>query len=203
MKSGLRMRRIQRREHYVYVQSLPPKRGMFVHHAPFSALMDIVNRGCLRAGKHYTVSLTTDPGRYLSPLPLLGVTVDGFVETPSDPLIQQNTVIPCLYRVFDEDALDAARRSGHNIFAPNEVPPEYRYLLDWVVKNQIFLYENEWMVIGQGLTLGMDFKLYLHPKSYTRFVRSSRLHVPVDGTIYRLTDHPLWRKDEEGSHRPA
>jgi hypothetical protein len=71
-----------------YIQAKPPTNGVFVHHSAYTSLKKIVQRHSLKEGKPYKgISLTTDPGRFLSALPMFGPTVDGFIEIPSQDLI--------------------------------------------------------------------------------------------------------------------
>lgn len=96
-----------------YIESTPPKHGTFVHHSHYTALSMIAIRGSLNEGKPWRgISLTTDPGRFLSAMPMLhgfGCTVDGFVEFDAAPLIQENLVAPCLYRTINTELVDMAR----------------------------------------------------------------------------------------------
>lgn len=176
-----------------YIQSKPPTRGVFVHHACYTALKKItLNHGSLQEGKPYKgISLTTDPGRFISHIPGFASTVDGFIEFPVENLIEENYVLPCLYRTTQEIA-EAAKGQGYTVF--EEVPPEYKYILRYVVHNDIFLGENEWVHLGPHLNLAWsDYKVYIARKFFKRFTNSipaSATYVPRN-RIFCMEDHPL------------
>jgi hypothetical protein len=157
-----------------FVQSKPPNKGIFVHHATYDALKKIVlGYGYLREGGPYKgISLTVDPGRYLSPMPLFTRTVDGFITCSAAPLLEQDLVVPCLYRFTDTDVVDMAREKGYRIFAENEIPPEYKYIKDRVIKRPEFANECEWLHMGANLHIS-DYKVYIfEPKVHKRFLKS-------------------------------
>jgi hypothetical protein len=186
-----------------YIQSSPPKYGNFIHHSYYAALSIIAMRGNLEEGKKpwRGISLTTDPGRFLSPLPMLGLgsTVDGFVEFEAAPLIAANLVIPCLYRTGNIDLVDAARGKGHIVFAEEEIPEKYKYVLRFVCKNDMFIHENEWLFLGPFLGLE-NFKVYIAPKMHKRFVNKMKKCRFGSPPVLRLDEHPLLRKDSKDAH---
>lgn len=173
------------------IQSTPPKNGVFIHHSSYSGLKHIV-QGCLKESKPYKgVSLTTDPGRFLNPLgsigaSIFGSSVDGFVVFPAEELIKENMVIPCLYQSYDEDMIKEAEKRGFKIFTDETLPPEYKYILRYVVHNDMFIGENEWRFHGEFLNL-KNYKIYVVNRYYKRL--SKMLPKYLAPEIYRLSDY--------------
>jgi len=183
-----------------YIQSLPPKDGMFVHHSYFAQLKTIFKHGQLVSGwkpASYgkplpTISLTTDPGRFLSPLGMVGISlgaqVDGFVEFSAQPLLDENLVVPCLYESTDEALIETVQKT-HTIFTIENLPVEYKFILRFVVHRDIFLSENEWVHLGMCLNIA-DYKVYIAAKQYKRFVNAISDYGAGGNAVFKLTDHP-------------
>lgn len=154
-----------------YVQSLPYKEK-FYHHAIYPALKKIAMHGQLIEGKPYGgISMTTDVGRYTSPLPIFkGICcVDGFVEFPID--VCGTIAFPVLYRTGDKLSADECAAKGYRVFEEGGIPPEYKHIMPYAVKNFVFLGENEWKVIEPRLFIG-DYKVYIADKQFKRMRNS-------------------------------
>jgi len=163
----------------VYIQSKPPTGGYLYHHAPYTSLREIATCWGIRPPKgKFVVSLTTDPGRYLSPLPfVIAVTVDGVVRIPYDAEIAAKTV-PALYHTREKRIVEAAKARGYNVF--EEPPPEYKYIMKWVTHHVMFVDENEYVYVGEGLSLPPSSEIFIHPRKLKRFQASlPRLAMPV------------------------
>ena len=183
-------------KHYktYYIQSKPPTHG-FVHHACFAALKKIVlTHGTLKEGRPYRgISLTTDPGRFLSHVPGFAASVDGFIEFEDQVLLDQGLVFPCLYRATAHEA-KWARKNGYEVF--ENPPQEYKYLLRFAVKNVIFLRENEWLHLGDHLNLPFDYKVYLNRKLMGRFATATNKIIGwKNATLHSLDEYP--RRENE------
>ena len=156
---------------WYYIQSFPAKDYLY-HHSYYSALKDIARVWAIRSapGK-YSVSLTTDPGRYLSPLPIIvAVTVDGVVQIPYNEEVRGVT-IPCLYRTKKTQLVEEAKARGYGVFVESDLPLEYRYIMRWVVHNDMFVNENEHVAIGPHFSPPSESIIYVHPKKYRRFIK--------------------------------
>lgn len=154
-----------------YIKSKPPVEPYLYHHSHYSALLKIARTSAIEARPDKPViSLTTDVGRFLSPLPfIVVVTVDGVIRIPYDETLQR-LAVPCLYKTYREELANEAKSKGHEVFFP-EPPPEYRYIMNYAVKNDMFVNENEYLVIAPRLNIyGSDF--YIHPTKLTRFRNS-------------------------------
>jgi hypothetical protein len=167
-----------------FIQSLPHK-GKFYHHANYSALKMIAIQGQLKEGKPYSgISMTTDVGRFLNPLPILGLAcVDGYIEFSAESV--EEYAFPVLYRSYDAAIADEAATQGYKVYEkieksvyderPNPqfppIPPQYQYIMPYCVKNSMFIRENEWKVILPILGL-TDYKVYILPKLYKRMKNS-------------------------------
>lgn len=174
-----------------YIQSTPPQRGVFVHHSHYAGLAGIMQSEGLAASKtgRGTISLTTDPGRFLNHLPMFGgCMVDGFVEFQIDNLIEQGYAIPCVYRTHNPELVEWAKENGHPVFECDKLPPEYKYVLRFVAHNEIFVRENEWAVLDKHLNMP-DYKLYVRSRYYNRMLKRVRPHQKQ--FVFKLEDHPL------------
>lgn len=155
-----------------YIQSKPPVGPFLYHHAIYTSLKRIAIRWAIEApaGKD-VISLTTDAGRFLSPMPMFSfVTVDGVVKIPLTDEIKQVTV-PALYHTHRKELVERARAKGYTVFAENEVPPEYRYIMKWVSHSDMFVNENEYTAIGKSLYLPGGSIMYIHPAKLNRFMK--------------------------------
>lgn len=153
-----------------YIRSKPPVEPYLYHHATYTGLKRIAIRWAIEAppGKD-TISLTTDAGRFLSPLPILAmVTVDGVVKMPLTEELQR-LAIPALYRSHDQRQVDGARDLGYTVYAEDEVPPEYRYIMRFVIHHPMFVGENEYTVIAKYLNVPMGSIIYIYPAKLKRF----------------------------------
>lgn len=155
-----------------YIKSKPPSEPYLYHHALYSGLKRIAVRWAIEApaGKN-TISLTTDAGRYLSPLPILTgfmATVDGVVKMPLTEELQM-VAIPALYRTRDQEQVDKARDLGFAVYAIDEVPPEYKYIMDLMVHHSMFVTENEYTVIAKHVDVPIGSIIYIDPKKLKRF----------------------------------
>ncbi len=154
------------------IQSKPPREPYLYHHALYSGLKRIATRWAIEApaGKN-TISLTTDAGRYLSPLPPLAMfmpTVDGVVKMPFTEDLQR-VAIPALYRTHDQDQVDKARGKGFTVYTEDGVPPEYQYIMAFVVHPFMFVDENEYTVIAPHVDMPVNSIIYIDPKKLKRF----------------------------------
>ncbi len=155
-----------------YVKSKPPIGPYLYHHALYGGLKMIAIRWAIEAplGKN-TISLTTDAGRFLSPLPILSgfmPTVDGVVKIPLTEELQGIT-IPALYRTSDQKQADEARGLGFVVYTSDEVPPEYKYIREFVVHPFMFISENEYTVIAKHVNIPTDSVIYIDPAKLKRF----------------------------------
>lgn len=154
----------------LYIVSKPPKKPFLYHHSTYSGLKRIAEEWAIRAspGKH-VVSLTTDPGRFLSPIPMLAaVTVDGVVKMPFTAELQEVT-IPALYRTHKQELADKAREIGYKVFTKEELPLEYKYIMRFVVHSDMFIDENEYVVIADYVNVPTNSTIYVDPKKLKRF----------------------------------
>lgn len=183
-----------------YIQSKPPDLGLFFHCSLYAHLKKIAKEHfTLKEGKPYSgISLTIHPGRFSSHMPQLpfGGSMDGFIQMDSAPLI--GDVIPCLYRTSDEELLEQARKQSFQVFAEENLPPEYKYVLRYVVKNAMFVNENEWLYLGQHLAppVESNYNVYVKGRYYNRLVASVREY--DRRRIHRLEEHPLKTKVKNG-----
>ncbi len=184
-----------------YIQSRMPANGYLVHHSPYAGLKGIVQTGEIKESRPYKgISFSSVVGGFLNPLSNIGVqifgaTVDGFITVPAADLIEQNLVVPCLYRTSDEDLVNAADKAGHKIFgeAYPLIPPEYKYIIPYVVHGEMFVDENEWMHFGPRLILPHGSECWVrtrylkliqkvHPGFYTMPIREMRIYGKNSGT---------------------
>lgn len=171
----------------VYIQSKPPSKPFLYHHAIYSGLKLIAESWGIRAspGKQ-VISLTTDLGRFLSPMPILAaVTVDGVVKMPYSEELQR-LAIPCLYHTRSVHLVGVAERRGYKVFKAEEIPPEYRYIMKFVTHGDIFVDENEYAVIATELSLPTGSTIFIHPAKLKRF--KSGLHRYAFGDIRSLEE---------------
>ena len=167
-----------------YIQSLPPH-GYLYHHSYYSGLKRIAQVWALEAGPgKLTISLTTEAGRYLSPLPFLssvlgGTGVDGVVRIPYDDTMRR-VAIPCLYGTKNRELVEQARARNYNVFTEGALPVEYRYIERFVTHNDMFVNENEYTVIGQHLGLGPGTEIFIDPR------RLKRLQASLGGFPLRI-----------------
>jgi len=181
-----------KRQPMFYIQSTPPKSGVFVHHSDFKGLRGILNAGALTGGKKNIISLTTDPGRFLSPLSMFGqVLVDGFIEFPVADLITEGYAIPALYRTYNPDLVEWVKKEGNIVFPAEGLPIEYKWVKRFVCHSELLVRENEWSVLDKHLNLP-DYKVYVHQKMHTKFLKGVRPHEKKN--VFKLTDHPLWKE---------
>lgn len=159
---------------WYYIQSLPPKNYLY-HHSYYSGLKGIAQTWSIRVdpGK-MTMSLTTDPGRYLSPLPFLttalgGLGVDGVVRIPYNEEMRR-IAVPCLYKTREVELVERARAMGYNVFTEETLPVEYRYVRGWVTKNAMFVDENEYSVIGKYINLPSGSEVFVDPRKLKRLL---------------------------------
>lgn len=163
----------------VYIQSKPPTGGYLYHHSTYTALREIAVCWGIRPSKgKFIVSLTTDLGRYLSPLPfIVAVTVDGVVRIPYDAEIAEKTV-PALYHTTSKRLIKIVESRGYTVF--EEPPPEYRYIKKWVTHSAMFIEENEYAYVGEGLGLPEGSEIFIHPRKLKRFQAGlARFAMPV------------------------
>lgn len=176
-----------------YIRATDPKFGRFVHHSDYAGLKGIVLEGALRRCKRKPgICLTTDPGRFTSPLPMLApATMDGFVEFPVGSLVKDGYAIPCLYATHDPFVVERAREAGHVVY-PGEaaLPPEYRYVRRFVTRRDLFVSENEWFVLDEWLNLP-DYKVYVRDNLRKRLVGAVR---PAERElILSVREHEAYR----------
>jgi len=160
-----------------YIKSKPPIGQYLYHHSHYYGLKMIANEWVIRAPKDkYTISLTTDAGRYLGPLvsaigkvaPSFFFTVDGLVRIPFTDKVK-SVAIPALYIAYDPKLIERARQRGYEVFAESEIPVEYRHIIQFVRRNSLFVDENEYTVIGKWLNLPTDSTLFIDPRKIKRF----------------------------------
>lgn len=153
-----------------YIMSKPPAEPYLYHHATYTGLKRIAVRWAIEAPPSKdTISLTTDAGRFLSPLPILAVvTIDGVVRMPFTEELQR-LAIPALYQSRDQKQVDGARDFGYTVYAEDEVPLEYKYIMKFVVHHSMFVGENEYAVIAKFLNVPVDSTIYIHPAKLKRF----------------------------------
>lgn len=154
----------------LYIMSRHPEKPFLYHHSTYTGLKRIAEEWAIRAppGKH-AVSLTTDPGRFLSPLPILAaVTIDGVIKMPFTAELQEVT-IPALYRTRSQELADKARELGYKVFTREELPPEYKYIMSFVVHSDLFVDENEYVVIADYVNVPTNSTIYVDPKKLKRF----------------------------------
>jgi len=157
---------------WYYIQSLPPINYLY-HHSYYSGLKGIAQTWAIRpAPGRLTTSLTTDPGRYLSPLPFLagvlgGIGVEGVVRIPYDERMRR-LAIPCLYKTNEVELVEQARARNYSVFTDETLPVEYRYIRQWVTQNAMFVNENEYAVIGKYLNLAPGSEVFIDPRKLKR-----------------------------------
>lgn len=153
-----------------YIKSKPPSEPYLYHHAPYTGLKRVAVRWAIEApASKNTISLTTEAGRFLSPLPFLAaVTVDGVIKMPLTEELQK-LAIPALYRSRDLKEVDKARDLGFTVYTEDEVSPEYKYIMGFVVHPFVFVYENEYTVIARQLNVPTGSVIYVHPAKLKRF----------------------------------
>lgn len=153
-----------------YIQSKPPTKPFLYHHTHYSGLKLIAQSHGIRPapGKH-VISLTTDPGRFLSPMPIFAaITIDGLVQIPLTDEIQR-AAVPCLYHTRNVHLINVARGRGYNVYGVEQIPLEYRYIMKFIGHTDIFIDENEYAVISDGLSLPIESIIYVHPAKLKRF----------------------------------
>jgi len=161
-----------------YIKSKPPIGQYLYHHSHYYGLKMIANERVIRAPKDkYTISLTTDAGRYLGGLvsaigrdvvPSFFITVDGLVRIPITDEIK-SVAIPALYIAYDPELIERARQRGYEVYAESEIPVEYRHVMMFVRRNSLFVDENEYTVIGKWLNLPTDSTIFIDPRKIKRF----------------------------------
>lgn len=166
-----------------YVKSKLPSQPFLYHHAIYTGLKRIAERWAIEVpSDKQVISLTTDPGRYLSPLPILATiasTVDGVVKIPlTDEL--RDIAIPALYITRDQELIEKARGFGHEVYAEDQLPPEYKYILKFVTHHAMFISENEYTVISKVLVLPEGSIIYIHPAKLKRFKAGLRPYSMTD-----------------------
>jgi len=153
-----------------YIKSKPPSTPYLYHHSTYSGLKRIAERWSIEAPPvKQTISLTTDPGRFLSPLPFIAaVTIDGVVKMPYDDTLQA-IAIPALYRTHSAELVGEARSKTWEAYAKEELPPEYKYIMPFVVHGDMFIDENEYVVLARHLNAPVTSIIYVHPSKLKRF----------------------------------
>jgi hypothetical protein len=164
---------------YYYIQSSPHGDKVY-HHAQFTALKKILQTGKLVSGVPWKpISFTTDPGRYLSPIPFFAPTVDGYVEFQVHP--QMEDLIPAIYKSCDEALLESARKHGMEVF--EQMPLQHKYVQRFTLKRDTFVNENEWMILSPEWFFVGNFTVHIVSKFYKRFVKGldewDKVHVRV------------------------
>lgn len=164
-----------------YIKSKPPTAPYLYHHAAYPGLKRIAERWAIEApSDKQTISLTTDPGRFLSPLPfIIAITVDGVIKMPYDDPFQA-IAIPALYQTHNEKLADEARSKSYEVFTKEELPPEYRYIMPFVVHKDVFVNENEYVVIAKYLNVPVASVIYVDPRKITRFKAGLPEHAMQD-----------------------
>jgi hypothetical protein len=79
--------------------------------------------------------------------------------------------IPVLYKVTDSNIVGQVLEKGRLVFTEATIPLEYKYIKDYVVKNQIFIKEDEWMILAPQFYLGDDVIVYIKSKLFQRFIK--------------------------------
>jgi len=156
-----------------YIMSKPPKEPFLYHHSHYTGLKRIADTWTLEAGRgKHTISLTTDPGRFLSPLPMLAdVTIDGIIKMPLDNELSK-IAIPALYSTREVYTINRARELGYSVFSKDDVPSEYKYIMRFVTHGVMFIDENEYTVIADRIGVPAYSVIYVHPKKLKRFKSS-------------------------------
>ena len=157
----------------IYIMSKSPTKPFLYHHSTYSSLKRITEMWTIMA-KHGKgiISLTTDPGRFLSPVPFMSIiTIDGLVEMPyTDKL--RDIAIPALYVTHETDTAQRARELGYNVYSKDQLPSEYKYIMKFVTHGRLFISENEYTVLADYLDLPSESTIYIHPKKLKRFKSS-------------------------------
>lgn len=161
-----------------YIQSSPPTGGFFYHHSTYKGLKAIAQTRIIKASpQRRVISLTTEAGRYLSPLPfLLAEAVDGVVRIPITQEIEA-LAIPALYQTRRPELVANARRHGYSVFDRASIPPEYRYILKHIVHNAMFIGEDEYSILEESLAIPQASTVFVHPRYYKRMLNN--LDVPI------------------------
>lgn len=155
-----------------YIQSKPPANYLY-HSSGYAGLKGIAQSWAIRApmGKQ-TVSLSTDPGRFMSPMPIFSmITVDGVVRIPYNEEMRALTV-PALYRTYNSQRVEEARKKGYTVYSEDAVPPEYKHIMKFVVHNDMFVNENEYTVIAPHVNLPVDSAVFVNPAKLKRLKAS-------------------------------
>ena len=171
-----------------YIQSLPPGDYLY-HHSYYSGLKRIVHEGGLRADpRKRVISLTTDPGRFLSPLPfLMAVTVDGVVRIPYTSEVSQ-LAIPALYSTRNSTLVTEVQDRGYKVFLGKDLPPEYRYIRQYVTHRDMFIDENEYAILMDYFSLPSGSVFFIDPRKIKRFKGSLPPYVEGIWEIRPLTE---------------
>lgn len=153
-----------------YIMSKPPKKPFLYHHSIYGGLKQIANSWGIRASpSKRVVSLTTDPGRFLSPLPIIAaVTVDGVVKMPFTEELRE-VAIPALYMTHKEELADKAKELGYKVFTKEQLPSEYKYIMRFVTHGDMFIDENEYAVIADHVNVPIGSVMYIAPAKLKRF----------------------------------
>lgn len=155
-----------------YIMSKPPREPFLYHHSTYGGLKQIAQEWGIRASpSRHVVSLTTDPGRFLSPVPMLAavlVDVDGVIKMPFTEELQQ-VAIPALYMTRKEELADKAKELGYKVFTEEQLPPEYKYIMRFVTHGDMFIDENEYVVIAEHVNVPVGSVMYIHPAKLKRF----------------------------------
>jgi hypothetical protein len=169
-----------------YIKSKPPTEPYLYHHATYYGLKRIAQRWAIEApADKQTISLTTDAGRFLSPLPFFAaVTVDGVIKMPLTPQLQE-IAVPALYFTHKETLAIEARERGYEVYVKEQLPLEYKYILASVVHNEMFIDENEYTVIAKYLNLSTGSIMYIHPAKIKKF-KSGLVYPPEIRSLEEL-----------------
>ena len=155
-----------------YIQSRPPANYLY-HSSHYAGLKGIAQSWGIRApmGKQ-VVSFSTDPGRFMSPLPIFSmITIDGVVRIPYNEEMRA-LAIPALYKTHRLQLVKEAEGGGSTVFAEDDVPPEYKYIMRFVVHNDMFVNENEYAVVAPHVDLPVGSVVFVDPAKLKRFKAS-------------------------------
>jgi hypothetical protein len=155
-----------------YIQSKLPANYLY-HHSYYASLKRIAQEWAIRAaaGKQ-AVSLTTDAGRFLSPMPMLSmITIDGVVRLPYTEELRA-VAIPAMYKTTNTTTVGRAKNKGFTVYDEQSLPLEYKYVLRYVVHHEMFINENEYAVMAPHLNLTTGSEIFVHPGKLKRLKAS-------------------------------